>query len=385
MSVVYCGDFLQLDPPHNEAVYCKAEAPDTDSRHGQHVWNQVNACISLTESNRTKDPDLEAVLHALRTGEVTPRVEQLIKSRTFGPGDDMDVGSEATALFFTNEKVNSVNQTAPHLDARRLGLHVVRLGVHVTGATMSAQLAEDVRAYTSDNDSTAYIACGDAKDGFLRYVDLYPGMKVTVKDGNDRVEATALGNNAPAVVVGFADASCRFVDTESPTWTQSVKLRGGHDARVQTPPQPSDITYVLLRVDGPIAFRYRGLPPNVIALPRSSVKSAKAGVTFSQFPIRPRKALTVHSAQGQTLSQGVIIDCFWGSRLSYVAVSRATRLSDVVFLMPFDRKKITTQCKIPPSLISELSSLDCLHAKTVAAIDRLAPTIAHPPVLLQHN
>jgi hypothetical protein len=384
MSVVYCGDFLQLDPPSNSTVFCKADGGDDLARHGQHVWNQLNACVTLEESNRTSDPDLEAVLLALRTGKLSPHVEALIMSRTFEHREQLDVGYDATCLFYTNKVVNSVNQVSPHLDARRLGVPVVRLPIVISapdGADVGA-LADDIRSYTSDTDSSAYIACGTPKDGLLRYSDLYCGMNVTVKAGNGRVEATALGNNGAAVVVGFADKSCRFINVESPEWSQSVNLSGGHTANVQIPPSCSDVAYILLRVDGPIAFRYKGLPPNVVALPRQLVKSRKLGVTFAQFPLRARKALTVHSAQGQTLRKGVVVDCLWGNRLAYVAVSRATSLADVVFLMPFDRKKITTQCVIEPSLAKELASLAKIHKRTIRAVTRLAPSVAAPPVPL---
>ena len=376
MTIVYCGDFLQLDPPSAATVYCKVDGGDDNARHGQHVWNQLNACITLEESNRTKCPDLEAVLLALRTGVVSPHVEHLIASRTFLGGRHLDVGPQATCLFHTNRVVNDVNQTAPHIAARRLGVPVVRLGVALAlnNADAHPSLANDLHAYTTDTDSTAYVACGTPKDGFLRYVDVFCGMQVTVKDGNGRVADTSLGNNSAATVVGFANSSCQFVDVEDPEWTRTVQLRGGREADVQVPPSPTAISYLLLRVDGPISFRYKGLPPNVIALPRSSLKSSKVGITFSQFPVRPRTALTVHSAQGQTLKEGVIVDCMWGNRLAYVAVSRATKLSDVAFLMPYDRQKVTTQCVPVLSLINELASLASLHTHTLSALQTFSTT-----------
>jgi hypothetical protein len=75
--------FSQLDPAGGETVYCTADGGGHASRHGKHVWAQLNACIMLAESNRTHDPDLEVVLDALRTGVASPEAERLIDSRTF--------------------------------------------------------------------------------------------------------------------------------------------------------------------------------------------------------------------------------------------------------------------------------------------------------------
>jgi len=367
----------------NEPVYSKADADDDHGRHGRHVWDQLNASVILETSNRTNDPDLESVLAAVRSGSITADAAELIQDRCFTHRDPLDAGPDATALFYTNREVNDVNQLAPHIEARRLGVPVVRLPIQLTvaPAANTGALAADVLQYTTDTDAASYVACGSAKDGLLRYVDVYCGQKLTVQAGNGRVKETGLGNNSPATLVGFAGKQCTFIDVENPDWTTNVTLRGGSTTKVQLPPDPAQITHLLLRVDGPITFRYRGLPPNTIALPRTRPTSRKVPVKFSQFPVRPRKALTVHQSQGTTLAGGVIVDCSWGKRLAYVAISRAVALAQVTLLMPFKRSTVQTQTRPGPAHTRLHTRLTALHSATVAAVDAFAPPFAAPLIL----
>jgi len=143
----------------------------------------------------------------------------------------------------------------------------------------------------------------------------------------------------------------------------------------------SMLARLLLRVDGPITFRYRGLPPNTIALPRTRPTSRKVPVKFSQFPVRPRKALTVHQSQGTTLAGGVIVDCSWGKRLAYVAISRAVALAKVTLLMPFKRSTVQTQTRPGPAHTRLHTRLTALHSATVAAVDAFASPFAAPLIL----
>ncbi len=202
-------------------------------------------------------------------------------------------------------------------------------------------------------------------------------MQLTIKAGNKLVDKTGLGNNSCATVVGFADASAQFVDPYKPEWRRNVTLRTGEQAEAYIPPTPLDIKYVLVRVDSPKKFRYRGLPPNVVALERHALRSRKIGVAFHQFPARPRFAMTVHQSQGQTLPHGVIVSCSWGRRLAYVAASRAKYLRDIAFLMPWNLKLATQYCRPPRALHDALTRIRALHDRTVATVAAITP-LAYP-------
>jgi len=152
-----------------------------------------------------------------------------------------------------------------------------------------------------------------------------------------------------------------------------VTLRNSNQVYVHVPPA-NEITYILLRVDGHKQFRYNGLPPNVIALPRKTKSSREKNLKFHQFPVRPRFAMTVHVCQGQTLNNGVIVDCPCASRLAYVATSRAKNLDDVAFLMKFDANQHQSKCVPPERLTNALKKLKQLHDRTVKAVDSVIRT-----------
>ena len=61
-----------------------------------------------------------------------------------------------------------------------------------------------------------------------------------------------------------------------------------------------------------------------------------------QFPLAPAFGMTSHSVQGQTFSNGAIVDlCIGGSSstmFSYVALTRVERRNDLLILRPFPLK-----------------------------------------------
>jgi len=117
-----------------------------------------------------------------------------LHSRYFPQQKDLIAHPDATCLFHKNVHVNDVNQIAPFYAARRRGLNIVRIPVTVTifnAAQVTDATREQVADYASTFDKGRYIVAGELNDGLLRYVDLYPGMQVTVQNGNKIVEDTA--------------------------------------------------------------------------------------------------------------------------------------------------------------------------------------------------
>ena len=64
-------------------------------------------------------------------------------------------------------------------------------------------------------------------------------------------------------------------------------------------------------------------------------------LTRNQFPLMPAYAMTAHAAQGQTFSNGAIVDLRLGgsssAMASYVAITRVERREDLLIYRPFPR------------------------------------------------
>jgi hypothetical protein len=64
-------------------------------------------------------------------------------------------------------------------------------------------------------------------------------------------------------------------------------------------------------------------------------------VRREQLPLMPAFAMTAHAAQGQTFSQGAIVDLKFGGNssamASYVAITRVERREDLLIYRPFPR------------------------------------------------
>jgi hypothetical protein len=93
-----------------------------------------------------------------------------------------------------------------------------------------------------------------------------------------------------------------------------------------------------------------------------------------QFPLQPGYARTLHTAQGETITDGMISDVnidFNCPNGVYVLLSRPTKGNGLALLTTFDAKKAL--CKAPPwPLLNEQSRLDRIAEKTMQRfLDRL--------------
>ena len=91
--------------------------------------------------------------------------------------------------------------------------------------------------------------------------------------------------------------------------------------------------------------------------------------TFSQFPIKPAWALTVHKSQGLTFNN-VVIDFGGGAFTSgqtYVALSRCTTLEGITLLKPLSARDIIVKLIIENALRQEKAA--SLYRKAVHAFD----------------
>ncbi|KAE8206940.1 hypothetical protein CF319_g9633, partial [Tilletia indica] len=86
-------------------------------------------------------------------------------------------------------------------------------------------------------------------------------------------------------------------------------------------------------------------------------------VSRRQLPIQPRFAMTIHSAQGVTAPEGVIVDLTHGGFETYVAASRATRRENIFVLEKVNLKHLNNP-PLPSHLAKELKRLQKLAEAT---------------------
>jgi hypothetical protein len=103
-------------------------------------------------------------------------------------------------------------------------------------------------------------------------------------------------------------------------------------------------------------------------------EKAKQKFQREQFPLQPGYARTLHTAQGETITDGMISDVnidFNCPNGVYVLLSRPTKGNGLALLTAFDAKKAL--CKAPPwSLLNEQTRLDRIAEKTMQPfLDRL--------------
>jgi hypothetical protein len=102
----------------------------------------------------------------------------------------------------------------------------------------------------------------------------------------------------------------------------------------------------------------------------------------TMLPLRLAWAWTIWKAQGQTITGKVVIKLGKSERehgsMSYVAFSRATRLSNIGIIGGMDGPRLTSAIsklkKVKNRLIEDVR-LDCMHATTIEKLDNLRNVI----------
>jgi hypothetical protein len=373
-SCVICGDFFQLPPPGGDPLYDNSGGKSAGkNRRGTQIIAATNCAVILTETMRTQDPDLKAVLGALRSGVFDAHVQSLIQSRTFLNGEDGGLPATATHIASRNAAVNNINQTASALLAQIAGQPCVRILCQAAAKgskplSDGAQAAADLYNESSHHDN--YIAAGQESDGLTAVLDTFVGQKVKVRAGNSLLRSIGFGNNTHTSVLGYADADGQFIRHDDPAHRKLVTLRNGTEITVFIPP---GIEYVIVRAETLIQFRYRGLPPNAIAVKRSKVSVPGTSFALAQFPMRGSAACTDYAAQGRTLRDGVSVDCDMSKRKSYVAASRALALTNVVFTRRINFQKARVDCAPNEQLARQMAVFGALDDTTRAAVRLMLP------------
>ena len=122
-----------------------------------------------------------------------------------------------------------------------------------------------------------------------------------------------------------------------------------------------------------------GLIRDIPIYPITGEDYSVAGKSLSRtmLPLRLAWAWTIWKAQGQTIRGKVVIKLGKSERehgLSYVAFSRATRLSNIGIIGGMDGPRLTSaisKLKKLKNRVKEDERLDSLYAKTIEKLDNL--------------
>lgn len=330
INVIFAGDFCQLPPVGDTPLYTAIESvtnkpSDSQTENGQKkikgltLWHGISVVILLSKSMRQSGQENErfrALLERLRFGICTDDDVRLLKSRLLSKAEvNLNQSCWRSAPIITRSNVVK--------DALNLrGIQCMADELHTT---VNFYEAEDRHAGKKISrgplrDYLLGLHSGRTKHTMGR-LPLLPGMPVIIGHNYD-------------VHGGIVNGSEGIL--------KSVRYRIDEEGRRRA---TSCIVTVASASDDPLPH----LPScDVVVLEediRFTVPHPETGAQWSfvrkQLPILPAFSFTDYKAQGKTLPN-IIIDLQSCTRLSsaYVMVSRATSLSGLLILRPFDANKV---------------------------------------------
>ncbi|KAE8230936.1 hypothetical protein CF326_g4056 [Tilletia indica] len=343
INVLFAGDLCQLPPVASAPLYTKASRTSqpadirTKVELGRISWLFVTEVVEFTEQMRMKDPEMAAALSRLRTRDCIDGDTELFNTSLLqSTATSIKGRRDLIVLAATNRTVRVLNERKAAAQASAVGNHLVvshSIDDTKTPMTMATRTA-----------LLGYNGRGETKVGIGR-LPLFVGMPVIYRGPNKSV-ALGITNGSFGTIVGW-------------------QLQEDH-LGYTTP------VVAIVRFDVNATWKLSGLQPGCLPIfPTSSsftfALGSSAGmirrVSRRQLPLQPGFAMTVHSAQGITCKNGVVVDLRNGGFPAYVAASRATRREDIFLVAPVT----TTQLNSPPlprTLRDELKRLQHLATKT---------------------
>ncbi|EAQ86310.1 hypothetical protein CHGG_07563 [Chaetomium globosum CBS 148.51] len=308
LSVILIGDFFQLPPVLNKPIYAEYDRLMKEMEvAGLNAYRAFEHSVFLETIQRQHGADqagFRDALVELRQARVSVTGWELLVSRCASNlSPRVQAGfANAVRIYPTREKVRSYNHD--HM----VDLNSPALYVEATHQGDGASKAESKDA---GNLSSRFPVCIGARVMLTRNiwnpVGLVNGAQGTVHDIGWAEGADPL-RDPPLVIMVALDKY-----TGPPYYTRDVELQDGQ-GRLVVP---------ILQV-------------------RQDFTLKNKTCSRTQFPLVVAYAITVHKSQGITLPKVVcdISEREFASGLSYVAVSRASRLDGVMFDVPFDRSRV---------------------------------------------
>lgn len=341
IQLVVTGDFFQLPPvPEKNAVAKFAFDAAT--------WNTcIQHTILLTHIFRQKDPQFAGMLNEMRLGKLSNESIRAFQklSRPLEFADELD----ATELFPTRGEVDSANTSRMmRLSGQEQNYPAVDSGI------------SDV------NVRNKILANFMAPENLV----LKKGAQVMLIKNID----TQLVNGTLGKIVAFMDESCyaAYKDDEE-TYHLAHEPEGGSDEEEKAAARKRFSIARYKNKDGP-ATRYwpmvrfplaDGTCRDMLCMPEEwKTENQQGEITAKrvQVPLILAWALSIHKAQGQTLSRvKVDLGKVFEKGQAYVALSRATSQAGLQVLR-FDARKVMVHPKVI-NFYQKLVSIDSVIAK----------------------
>lgn len=295
VSVFVCGDFHQLPPIGAPVMYARPPNPKSaEFIAGQQAYRALNTSARLTQLMRQDGEDEESIkfkvaLAELRVHDISLESYRLLASRVQAdlPQEEIAQFADSLRLYFRREDVKSYN----HNRLRDSSQPILLIKSEHTGNNASKATDEEA-------------------------------------EGLDTELCLSIG--------------CRVMLTQN-LWTENGLVNGSmgtvYDVCWKEGQDTKEMPQVILvkmdAYDGP-TFLDTGCIP-IFATTRQ-FRYKRHDCTRKNFPLVLAYAITVHKSQGLTLTKVVISLAYpdHAPGLSYVAISRVKRLSDLMFEQAFD-------------------------------------------------
>ena len=324
-NVILVGDFHQLSPIGGYSVW-RTLGRNHEGLALYQLFEDV-VVLKAHENKRLDSTDKEAdkfasILQEVRYGRLSEDNYNLLMTRSSQnvSASELKKFESALRIIATNKGCDSANRKF----LRKVGAPIVRINaVHASGgATARAADFDDCSLH-----STLYL-CNGARVRLTRTISTQHGL---TNGALGTVRAIIYSpDKAPPDLPDFVVV--QFDDVHVPTCVPDI--------------------------------------PNCVALtPRTHRWKKDVACSRQQFPLSWGWAITIHKAEGQTLTQ-VFIDTqsmTFASEMLYVALTRVKRLKDLL-IMPFSREVVSELHKKPvfKQRLFEMKRLLRLERDTVA-------------------
>ena len=353
VNMIFAGDFAQLPPIGDTRLYKDINTSSVGAAVnnraqgkvlGRLLWLSVETVVILHETMRQSgsgNAGFVDLLHRLRDGFCDEGDYEVLASRSLGRLSQRDKCGDwkfVPVIVTSNATRDAINCEAAQAFAEQVGkpLHWYHaIDTHKRATVTDPDLIKKLESQHS----------GQTKHR-LRRIPLVIGMPVAINQNFDVAAGVVNGS------YGFLRGIRYFTDRDGRRYLKSCIVEIPGSDTVEMPGLQMHHFPVLPDVTD-LKFEHGG------SRKRCTIKR-------KQVPIEPGFAMTVHKAQGQTMSK-VIVDLAGcaGTEPPYVMVSRATSLDGLLVLRDFNARQITKRRS--EDLRKEFERLMYLKWKTIAS------------------